>query len=122
MGTGNKDNKKQPPKDKEEEQQDDESGNKEKIHEQIDEVRMIWSAQRMLLLKHILMPTACVYGNWKCSLCNSEVQYENLFISELKMNHTVSFMINVILLIRSVIQEEVLFAPASVSSDCQTRL
>ncbi|XP_010137971.1 PREDICTED: midasin-like, partial [Buceros rhinoceros silvestris] len=37
LGTGNKDNKKQPPKDEEEEQQDDNSGNKEKIHEQIDE-------------------------------------------------------------------------------------
>ncbi|XP_009987622.1 PREDICTED: midasin-like, partial [Tauraco erythrolophus] len=37
LGTGNKDNKKQPPKDEEEEQQDDDSGNKEKIHEQIDE-------------------------------------------------------------------------------------
>ncbi|NWZ60294.1 MDN1 protein, partial [Haliaeetus albicilla] len=36
-GTGNKDNKKQPPKDEEKEQQDDDSGNKEKIHEQIDE-------------------------------------------------------------------------------------
>uniref|UniRef100_A0A8C4UIW8 Midasin n=1 Tax=Falco tinnunculus TaxID=100819 RepID=A0A8C4UIW8_FALTI len=35
--TGNKDNKKQPPKDEEKEYQDDESGNKEKIHEQIDE-------------------------------------------------------------------------------------
>uniref|UniRef100_A0A8C0BE41 Midasin n=1 Tax=Buteo japonicus TaxID=224669 RepID=A0A8C0BE41_9AVES len=37
LGTGNKDNKKQPPKDEEKEQQDDDSGNKEKIHEQIDE-------------------------------------------------------------------------------------
>ncbi|XP_074752140.1 midasin isoform X1 [Athene noctua] len=36
-GTGNKDNKKQPPKDEEEEQQEDDSGNKEKVHEQIDE-------------------------------------------------------------------------------------
>uniref|UniRef100_A0A8C0ELF2 Midasin n=1 Tax=Bubo bubo TaxID=30461 RepID=A0A8C0ELF2_BUBBB len=36
-GTGNKDNKKQPPKDEEEQQQEDDSGNKEKIHEQIDE-------------------------------------------------------------------------------------
>ncbi|XP_061845412.1 midasin [Colius striatus] len=37
LGTGNKDNKKQPPKDEEEQQQEDDSGNKEKIHEQIDE-------------------------------------------------------------------------------------
>ncbi|NXI53175.1 MDN1 protein, partial [Chloroceryle aenea] len=37
LGTGNKDNKKQPPKDEEKDQQDDDSGNKEKIHEQIDE-------------------------------------------------------------------------------------
>ncbi|XP_008936093.1 PREDICTED: midasin, partial [Merops nubicus] len=37
FSTGNKDNKKKPPKDEEEEQQDDDSGNKEKIHEQIDE-------------------------------------------------------------------------------------
>uniref|UniRef100_A0A8C3JPS0 Midasin n=1 Tax=Calidris pygmaea TaxID=425635 RepID=A0A8C3JPS0_9CHAR len=37
LGTGNKDNKKQPPKDEKEEQQEDDSGNKEKIHEQIDE-------------------------------------------------------------------------------------
>ncbi|KFP45021.1 Midasin, partial [Chlamydotis macqueenii] len=37
LGTGNKDNKKQHPKDEKEEQQDDDSGNKEKIHEQIDE-------------------------------------------------------------------------------------
>ncbi|NWW44539.1 MDN1 protein, partial [Pedionomus torquatus] len=37
LGTGNKDNKKQPPKDEEKEQQEDNSGNKEKIHEQIDE-------------------------------------------------------------------------------------
>ncbi|NXY90027.1 MDN1 protein, partial [Alcedo cyanopectus] len=37
LGTGNKDNKKQPPKDEEKEQQDDNSGNKEEIHEQIDE-------------------------------------------------------------------------------------
>ncbi|NXJ64381.1 MDN1 protein, partial [Rostratula benghalensis] len=37
LGTGNKDNKKQPPKDEEKEQQEDDSGNKEKIHEQIDE-------------------------------------------------------------------------------------
>uniref|UniRef100_A0A8C5T387 Midasin n=1 Tax=Malurus cyaneus samueli TaxID=2593467 RepID=A0A8C5T387_9PASS len=37
LGTGNKDNKKQPPKNEEEEQQEEDSGNKEKIHEQIDE-------------------------------------------------------------------------------------
>ncbi|KAM6280529.1 midasin isoform 1-T1 [Porphyrio hochstetteri] len=37
LNTGNKDNKKQPPKDEEQEQQEDDSGNKEKIHEQIDE-------------------------------------------------------------------------------------
>ncbi|KAJ7398225.1 hypothetical protein BTVI_127123 [Pitangus sulphuratus] len=37
LGTGNKDNKKQPPKDEEKEQQEEDSGNKEKIHEQIDE-------------------------------------------------------------------------------------
>ncbi|NXU56757.1 MDN1 protein, partial [Turnix velox] len=37
LGTGNQDNKKQPPKDEGKEQQEDESGNKEKIHEQIDE-------------------------------------------------------------------------------------
>ncbi|XP_009327725.1 PREDICTED: midasin-like, partial [Pygoscelis adeliae] len=37
LGTGNKDNKKQPPKDEEDEQQEEDSGNKEKIHEQIDE-------------------------------------------------------------------------------------
>ncbi|KFR09321.1 Midasin, partial [Nipponia nippon] len=37
FGTGNKDNKKQPPKDEENEQQEEDSGNKEKIHEQIDE-------------------------------------------------------------------------------------
>ncbi|NXD83342.1 MDN1 protein, partial [Halcyon senegalensis] len=37
LDTENKDNKKQPPKDEEREQQDDDSGNKEKIHEQIDE-------------------------------------------------------------------------------------
>ncbi|OWK63460.1 Midasin [Lonchura striata] len=37
LGTGNKDTKKQPPKNEEKEQQDEDSGNKEKIHEQIDE-------------------------------------------------------------------------------------
>ncbi|XP_010082937.1 PREDICTED: midasin, partial [Pterocles gutturalis] len=37
VSTGNKDNKKQPPKDEEKEQQEEDSGNKEKIHEQIDE-------------------------------------------------------------------------------------
>nr|XP_030123445.3 midasin isoform X1 [Taeniopygia guttata] len=37
LGTGNKDNKKQPPKNEEKEQQEEDSGNKEKIHEQIDE-------------------------------------------------------------------------------------
>uniref|UniRef100_A0A8B9G947 Midasin n=1 Tax=Amazona collaria TaxID=241587 RepID=A0A8B9G947_9PSIT len=37
LGTGNKDNKKQHPKDEEKEQQEEDGGNKEKIHEQIDE-------------------------------------------------------------------------------------
>uniref|UniRef100_A0A803V8M9 Midasin n=1 Tax=Ficedula albicollis TaxID=59894 RepID=A0A803V8M9_FICAL len=37
LGTGNKDNKKQPPKNEEKEEQEEDSGNKEKIHEQIDE-------------------------------------------------------------------------------------
>ncbi|NXB28427.1 MDN1 protein, partial [Eulacestoma nigropectus] len=37
LGTGKKDNKKQPPKNEEKEQQEEDSGNKEKIHEQIDE-------------------------------------------------------------------------------------
>ncbi|XP_071597429.1 midasin [Heliangelus exortis] len=37
LGSGNKDNKKQPPKNEEEDQQEEDSGNKEKIHEQIDE-------------------------------------------------------------------------------------
>ncbi|KAF2979584.1 hypothetical protein EK904_005640 [Melospiza melodia maxima] len=37
LGTGNKDNKKKPPKNEEKEQQEEDSGNKEKIHEQIDE-------------------------------------------------------------------------------------
>ncbi|PKK33324.1 midasin AAA ATPase 1 [Columba livia] len=37
LSTGNKDDKKQPPKDEEKEQQEEDSGNKEKIHEQIDE-------------------------------------------------------------------------------------
>ncbi|KFU91782.1 Midasin, partial [Chaetura pelagica] len=37
LGSGNKDNKKQPPKDEEKQQQEEDSGNKEKIHEQIDE-------------------------------------------------------------------------------------
>ncbi|NXJ78761.1 MDN1 protein, partial [Trogon melanurus] len=37
FGTRNKDNKKQLPKDEEKEQQEDDDGNKEKIHEQIDE-------------------------------------------------------------------------------------
>ncbi|RLW12433.1 hypothetical protein DV515_00000890 [Chloebia gouldiae] len=37
LGTRNKDNKKQPPKNEEKEQQEEDSGNKEKIHEQIDE-------------------------------------------------------------------------------------
>ncbi|XP_061225769.1 midasin isoform X3 [Neopsephotus bourkii] len=37
LGTGNKDNKKQHSKDEEKEQQEEDDGNKEKIHEQIDE-------------------------------------------------------------------------------------
>ncbi|KAM9018411.1 midasin isoform 3-T4 [Ara ararauna] len=37
LGAGNKDNKKQHPKDEEKEQQEEDGGNKEKIHEQIDE-------------------------------------------------------------------------------------
>ncbi|RMC13256.1 hypothetical protein DUI87_10790 [Hirundo rustica rustica] len=37
LGTGDKDNKKQPPKNEEKEQQEEDTGNKEKIHEQIDE-------------------------------------------------------------------------------------
>lgn len=94
MGTGNKDNKKQHPKDEEKEQQEEDGGNKEKIHEQIDEVKVIWITQSILLLNHILLLISYVSKNLKWSLFNSEVRLEKKrwLISELKANHITSIL------------------------------
>lgn len=54
MGTGNKDNKKEPPKDEETENQTEDDENKEKIHEQIDEVKVMWTTGSILLLNRVV--------------------------------------------------------------------
>lgn len=105
MGTGNKENKKKPPKNEEKEQQEEDSGNKEKIHEQIDEVKIIWTTWSILLLNHTLLLIPCVSENLKCFFFNSEAPWKKVLFRYLRVNYTVSIIIHIYFLIH--IQERI---------------